>query len=182
MLSGRVPGPLSEYLQRDHALIDRLLDEAVRDPDRFDHGAFERARARLLRHIGIEEKILLPDAKRRAGGEPLAVARRLRRDHGAIASLLVPTPDHALVRELRSILREHDPLEEGPDGVYATCERLAGSDVHELLRRAEAAPEVPLAKHFDGPRATRSAADALARSAESLEHAERRRERGPGDD
>ncbi len=161
-------GPLTRYLERDHVKIDELLEAAVRDPHHFDHVAFERARARLLRHIGIEEKILLPDAKRRRGGEPLPLARFLRRDHGAIASLLVPTPDHALVRELRSILSAHNPLEEGPGGLYAICEELAGDESGELLRRAKAAPEVPLAKHFDGPRATRSAAEALARSSSAL--------------
>ena len=69
-----MPGPVSAYLEDDHALIDRLLDEAVRNPDSFDRSAFARARARLLRHIGIEEKILLPDAKHRRGGRPLPVA------------------------------------------------------------------------------------------------------------
>lgn len=164
---------LSRYLERDHVRIEALLDEAVRDPERFDHRAFETARARLLRHIGIEEKILLPDAARRRGGVPLPVARRLRRDHGAIASLLVPTPDHALVRELQSILVAHDPLEEGPTGLYATCEALAGDEAAELLRRAEAFPEVPLAKHYDGPRAPRTAQEALARSSSHLARSSR---------
>jgi len=92
MLSGRVPGPLSEYLQRDHALIDRLLDEAVRDPDRFDHGAFERARARLLRHIGIEEKILLLQQKKRALFEGIleGVPQKLEFSETELADLLAP--------------------------------------------------------------------------------------------
>ena len=163
-----MPGPVSAYLEDDHALIDRLLDEAVRNPDSFDRSAFARARARLLRHIGIEEKILLPDAKHRRGGRPLPVARLLRRDHGAIASLLVPTPDHALVGELRRILAAHNPLEEGPDGFYATCEELAGDEVGALLRRVVAAGEARPAKHFDGPRAVRTAVEALARSSAAL--------------
>src|SRR5690606_34619591 len=109
-------GMLAQYMQDDHDRIDGLLARAVADPERFDHEAFEQFRAALLRHVGIEEKILLADARRRAGGRPLSVAAVLRREHGALASLLVPTPDHALVAEIRAILTVHNPREEGPDG------------------------------------------------------------------
>ena len=159
-----MPGPLAAYMEADHERIDRLLDHAVADPNRFDHDAFERFRAALLRHIGIEEKILLPDARRRCNGVPLPIASILRREHGALASLLVPTPDHALVGEIRAILTVHNPREEGLGGLYETCERLAGDEVRGHLERAEAAPEVPTARHHDGPRATRSAAAALQRN------------------
>lgn len=157
-------GPLAKYLHDDHAHIDALLDRAVADPERFDHDAFEQARARLLRHIGIEEKILLPDAKRRSGGVPLEVAKALRREHSAIASLLVPTPDHALVGELRKLLAMHNPREEGPGGVYAICEELAGEEAEALLERARAVKEVPMAAHYDGERATRTVEAALQRA------------------
>lgn len=160
-----VPGPLAEHLIADHRRLEALLDRSVADPARFDHAAFERFRAGLLRHIGIEEKILLADARRRRGGEPLPVARVLRVEHGALASLLVPTPDHALVAEIRSILAQHDPREEGPGGVYETCERLAGDEVGALLERVLDAPEVPAARHFDGPAACRTAREALERAA-----------------
>lgn len=160
-------GVLAQYMEDDHRRIDRLLADAVADPEHFDHDAFERFRSALLRHVGIEEKILLADARWRAGGVPLPIARVLRREHGAIASLLVPTPDRALVAEIRRLLAVHNPREEGPDGLYETCERLAGDDVPSLLERVRSAPEVPMARHYDGARATRSAADALARSAQA---------------
>lgn len=160
-------GTLAQYMEDDHNRIDGLLARSVADPERFDHEAFERFRSALLHHVGIEEKILLADARRRGGGVPLPIAPVLRREHGAIASLLVPTPDHALVAEIRALLDVHNPREEGPDGLYATCERLAGPDVPALLARVRAAPEVPMARHYDGSRATRSAADALARSSEA---------------
>jgi len=160
-------GTLAQYMQDDHDRIDGLLARAVADPERFDHQAFEQFRSALLRHVGIEEKILLADARRRAGGVPLPIAPVLRREHGAIASLLVPTPDQALVAEIRALLDVHNPREEGPGGLYETCERLAGPNVLALLERVRAAPEVPMARHYDGVRATRTAADALARSAEA---------------
>ena len=77
----------------------------------------------------------------------------LRADHGAIVALLVPTPTPALVARLGAVLTLHNPIEEGPSGMYAACEQLAGDEVAGLLAQVEAAPPVPLAKHFDGARA-----------------------------
>ena len=98
------------------------------------------------------------------GGEPLPIAKQLRADHAALVSLLVPTPSGALIATLRALLAEHNPLEEGPQGVYALCDALAGAagEVEPLLRRLRAAPEVPLAPHFDGPAAHARIASLLA--------------------
>src|SRR5688572_17623029 len=98
------------------ALLERSDANGQLDVD-----AFEALRSRLLRHIGIEEKVLLAAARDQLG-EPISRARQIRVEHGAIASLLVPTPDVALVGELRTLLLAHDALEEGDDGVYAECE------------------------------------------------------------
>lgn len=156
-----VGGPLSRAMAADHERLEALLERSVADPQRFDVAAFEEFRAGLLRHIGIEEKILLTDARRRRGGAPLPEAKTLRVEHGALASLLVPTPDHALVAEIRALLHSHDAREEGPGGLYETCERLAGDEVSELLERVRRAPSVPAAPHFDGVGAKRTAAGAL---------------------
>lgn len=137
-----------------------------------DLDAFEAFRARLLRHIGIEEKLLLATV-RDVLGRPIERARRIRVDHGAIASLLVPTPDVALVSELRTLLDAHDALEEGDEGVYAECERILGARADALAAHARHFPDVPPAKHFDGPHVVRTAADAL-RSAERMRYLERR--------
>lgn len=157
---------ITEFLSRDHDRLDALLAKSVEDPARFDHEAYAEFREGLLRHIAIEEKILMLDARRRRGGEPLPVFAEIRLEHSAIALLLVPTPDHALMREIRSILERHNPKEEGPDGMYAACERLAGGEASELLERALQAPKVPVARHHDGPRAHRTAASALAYAAQ----------------
>jgi hypothetical protein len=149
-------------MAEDHDRLDRLLERAVAAPDRFDTEAFEEFRSGLLRHIGIEEKILLPDARRRRDGQPLPMAPRIRIEHAAIASLLVATPDHALVGEIRSILATHNVAEEAEGGVYALVEDLAGQDADTLLQRARAAVAPPLARHFDGQGVMRTASDALA--------------------
>jgi hypothetical protein len=160
-------GPIHDILTGDHARLEALLSRATSDPARLDHDAFEEFRAGLLRHIAIEEKILLPDARRRRGGTPLPLAERLRIDHGALASLLVPTADAALVDEIREILGTHDTLEEQPGGLYDQCDELAGADVTVLVKRIRMAPAVRVAKHFDGHGVHRTAASALAASARS---------------
>jgi hypothetical protein len=98
----------------------------------------------------------LPTAKRLRGGRPLPAARQLRLDHAALAALLVPTPTPATVERLRALLDVHNALEEGDDGVYAQCERLAHTEADSLLRDLENARPVKLAPYQDGPRAIAS--------------------------
>ncbi|MGZ5971217.1 MAG: hemerythrin domain-containing protein, partial [Polyangiales bacterium] len=64
---------LSEYLLADHVRLARELEASVAG-EAFDFAAFERFRLGLLRHIGIEEKILLPAARQRRNGVPLPEA------------------------------------------------------------------------------------------------------------
>lgn len=152
------------FLERDHARLDQLLARAGRDPDNIDMEAFDEFRRGLLKHIGMEEKILLPAIQRLLGGEPLAIAARLRLDHGAIAALLVPTPRGAVLRTLKAVLAIHNRVEEGPDGVYAECDRIAGADLEALVGRLRAAPEVPAAAHVGGPSVESSVRRSLARA------------------
>jgi hypothetical protein len=151
---------IEAYLEEDHRRLDGLLRAAVADPARFDLEAFERFRAGLLRHIGIEEKLLLPDARRRRG-EQLPLAAVLRLEHAALASLLVPTPDRALALEIEGLLQKHNAREEGAEGLYAQCAALAGPDGDALVERMRATREPPLAKHFDGQGVVRTAEAAL---------------------
>ena len=152
------------FLERDHARLDQLLARAGRDSGNIDMETFGEFRRGLLKHIGMEEKILFPAVQRLRGGEPLAIAARLRLDHGAIAALLVPTPRGAVLRALRTVLARHNPVEEGPDGVYAECDRIAGVEAEALVGRLRAAPEVPAAAHTDGPKVESAARRALVRS------------------
>lgn len=147
-----IRGALYQFLQQDHTRLDELLHRADAGAA-IDAEAFASFRAGLLRHIAMEEKVLLPEARRLRGGEPLTVARRLRADHAALAGLLVPTPTRDLIASVRKILSEHNPLEEGPGGVYETCEALAGAGVDALVARVKAIPEVRVARYFDGARA-----------------------------
>ena len=107
---------------------------------------------------------MLPAIQRLRGGQPLAVAARLRLDHGAIAAMLVPAPRGAVLRALKTVLAIHNRVEEGADGVYADCDRVAGRESAALMERIRAAPEVPAAAHLDSPKVEAAARRALARA------------------
>lgn len=156
---------ITDYLLADHERLSALLTAATAGAA-FDSDSFARFRAGLLRHIGIEEKVLFPAARRARGGEPLSRAHELRIEHAALTSLLVPTPDAALCAEITFILRPHDAVEEAADGVYAECEGLlSDAESAALLATARDFPVVPTSRHFDGPTAHRTAASALASAA-----------------
>lgn len=155
-------------LADDHARLEHLLDRATAVPGAVGAGDYAAFRKGLLRHIGMEEKILLPAAQRARGGDPLPAAARLRLDHGALAALLVPTPTPAIVAALRAILVDHNAIEEGPEGVYGACERLVGAAVDPLLAALRAADGVPVAPHVDGPQIMAATRRALARAGYEL--------------
>jgi hypothetical protein len=162
-LPGR--GPIATLLAEDHADLDALLERAVPAPGAVDLSSYGEFRARLLRHIAIEEKILFPAIRAARGGEQHPDWMRLRVDHGAITSLLVPPPTPELVREIRSILEPHNGVEEGPAGVYEGADRLLAAQAPELIQRMRAYPPVRVAPYREGPRVLHRAEDALRVSA-----------------
>jgi hypothetical protein len=159
-----MPGPLYRSLAADHARLDGLLQSAMTEAGTVNRAAYAEFRSGLLTHISLEEKILLPAVQQLRGGTPLALAAKLRLDHGALAALLVPTPTPMIVAALRTILVTHNIVEEGPGGVYECCERLAGAEAEALLAQLQEAPEVPVAPHSDGPLVMDVVRRALARA------------------
>lgn len=150
------------YLVSDHAHLHGLLDRAMALPH-LELEAFANFRRGLLRHIAIEEKVLLPAVRKARGGLALDRAHELRIDHAALTSLLVPTPDLGLCHEILSLLSTHDAKEEAPGGIYEECERwLSDGELVLLAQHATSFPEVRVARHFDGPNVYRTAEGALA--------------------
>jgi hypothetical protein len=92
--------------------------------------------------------VLFADARARRGGDPLPITKQLHADHAALASLLVPSPTHALLGTIRIILA----VEEDPGGLYERCEDLAASDLDDLLARMHAIPAVRASQHVDEAR------------------------------
>jgi hypothetical protein len=157
-------GELYRFMKSEHERLDRLLAQAAERGGAVDGGAYEAFRERLLRHIRIEERVLLPMAQRKRGGEPLAIAPRLRLDHGALAALLMlPPVDHSF-RAIRAVLDAHNPLEENQGGVYAQCEGLAGLEANVLLDHAQASPRIPVSRWVDSPKVVASARRVLVRA------------------
>ena len=144
-------GPIEAFMTADHARLDRLLRKALGGDSEIDADACDELRRDLLRHIAMEEKVLLPFARAKRNGQPLVMASALRADHGQIARLLVPTPTRPLLEKLCAVLGRHNALEEGPRGLYAICDALAENEGMQTVARLAAQPAVPMAKHYDGP-------------------------------
>jgi hypothetical protein len=144
-------GPIYRLLAEDHDRLDRLFTRASADPNNIDVDAYAQFRSGLLRHIRMEETVLLPAAQRLQGGRPLAIAERIRLDHGALTALMVPPPDRSILDTIRSILQVHNALEEQEGGVYHVCEQLAGKEAESLFRQLRKVPEVPLHPHNPKP-------------------------------
>lgn len=159
-----MPGPLYRFLADDHVRLDTLVKKAVARPGEIDQSAYAQFRAGLLKHIAMEEKILLPAAQKARGGEPLPVAGRLRLDHGVLAALLVPNPTQAIIAAIRSILEAHNPIEEGPGGLYEASEELLNNQMDDILTKLRSAPEVAVAPHVDGPNVLEATRRALVRA------------------
>jgi len=146
-----VEGADFRFFADDHRRLDSLLEAATAARDAVDLGPFGLFRAGLLRHIGMEEKLLFP-ALRAALPASASITAKLRVDHGALVALLVPTPTPAVVTQIRSVLPPHNEREEGADGVYALCDRALGpAEAERLVEKARAFPDPPLNPYNDGP-------------------------------
>lgn len=157
-------GPLARFLADDHARLDALLGRALAPANEIDRAAYAEFRRGLLKHIGMEERILLPAAQRARGGDALPEAAKLRLDHGALAALLVPTPTRQILAAVRTILEQHNALEERSGGVYEVCEKLLGAEADVVLATLRATPEVPLNPNVDSPAVRNATRRAVARA------------------
>ena len=147
----RVRGPLYRFFDADHRRLDALLKRATADPDRIDLALFGEFRAGLLKHIGMEEKVLFLSAGR-ARGDRLPLFAKLRVDHGAIASLLVPTPTSEIVAELLTVLGPHNRREDEEGGIYDVCDEAVGPEEAErMLEGLRHFPEIRLKGYNDAP-------------------------------
>lgn len=154
------PGPITHFLAEDHRRLEQLLQTTLASADHVAQGTYDRFRAGLLRHIGMEEKILLPAAQRWNEGRPLSIAAKLRLDHGAIAALLMPAPTAGIIAALNAILGQHNVIEEGPEGLYNMCDTWADPEIERVMAKLHAAPEIAVLPHSNSP----SVLDAVRRA------------------
>ena len=136
---------ITDVLTEDHVRLGKLLDRA----ETGDPAAYDAFRGGLLRHIGIEEKVLLPLL--RDANCTHASADQLRRDHAALVAMLVPPPSLALLGRIRTLLALHDPWEELEAGLHRLADR--NLDVPAVVERIRLAPTPPLAPNNASARA-----------------------------
>ena len=163
-----MPGKIHLYLAGDHERLDALLERAVSDREKLDASAYTQFRSGLLKHIAMEEKVLLLEAQRLRGGEALSIAPKLRLDHGALTALLVPSPTASIVAAIRAVLKFHNPIEEDPGGVYDQCETLVGAEAVSILNELKNYREVKVLPHVDSPFVMEAARRAIARAGYDL--------------
>jgi hypothetical protein len=159
-----MPGSIYKYLAEDHRRMEGILALAGADTGACGIDAYEEFRSALLRHIGMEEKILIQSAQQAHGGEPLPMADRIRLDHGALAALLVPPPTPEIIRCIKAILSGHNLLEEEKEGLYETCERLTGDEFGPLLEKLRNYPCPRLKPHVSSPVVLEATRRALAKA------------------
>ena len=97
------------------------------------------------------------------------VAAKLRLDHGALGALLAPTATPAIVAAIRTILKAHNSIEEGADGLYEQCETLAGAKAEQILIQLRNTPQVKVAPHMDAPKVIEATRRALGKAGYPVE-------------
>ena len=81
--------------------------------------AYAEFRAGLLRHIGLEEKILLSAARAARDAKAALDCIQAPAPSRRLTALLVATANGAIVGGIRAILELHNRLEESPGGVMS---------------------------------------------------------------
>lgn len=163
-----MPENVNQYLAGDHDRLDALFQRATAVPGAIDRASYDAFRGGLLRHIAMEERTLFPAILRLEGEKMAAILDRLRLDHGALAALLVPPPDAAIIATIRSILAVHNALEEDKGGVYRLLDRLSGAQMDVLVGKLKATAAVPVAPYNERPGILDATRRALARAGYEL--------------
>lgn len=155
---------LYHFFSSDHHRIEALLDKATNGDAGFDMDYYHQFRSGLLRHIGMEEKILFPAAKNADKEAMNKILPQFRLEHGALTALMVPPPSNDIIKVIRYILEKHDLAEEKPGGLYDVCEALTSKETGELLAKLNTVPQVPVHPPNPAPVAIDAARRALARA------------------
>jgi hypothetical protein len=156
-----MPQTLFEILQTDHRRLDSHLKKSRSTLSGVDEESFAIFRRVLLRHIGIEEKVLFPPLRTLKDSRLDAMMKTLHLDHAAIAAILVLSPTAKSVRQLEELLFAHNRREEEEDGLYPSCDRLPAPVVGRMTAEAQNYPEVSVKPCMDTERSRQNAERAL---------------------
>jgi hypothetical protein len=153
-------GALNKFFTEDHRRLESLLEQAFIQSDHVDEVAYIKFRTGLLKHIGQEEKILIPALNKIHENQLYPPAAKLRLEHGAIAALLVLPPSAKIKNVLLGILQHHNVREESEKGLYTDCDCLLVDAVETMLDKVHHYPDVPV-MHYNN---TQHAHDAARRA------------------
>ncbi|MBE0644492.1 MAG: hemerythrin domain-containing protein [Bacteroidetes bacterium] len=151
----------SEYLTSDHRRLETLFAAAL-ETGEVDLARYDAFRIGLLRHIAIEETIVLPLV--REGKGSFFADRQLHLEHGAIAALLVPPPTPDVTRALAALLQKHNLLEETDRTLYDVLDDCSRGTRPDLVDRMREHPAPPLSKNINNPDGLDPARRAVARA------------------
>ena len=131
-------GKIGKYLSDDHRRLEEIFNNILQPDGSLNHSAYGEFRKGILRHIAIEEKILVGRLSKR--GTPSGYEERLRLDHGAITALLVPDPNPTVLKTIKEILKGHNVIEEKDGGFYDWCDKTLGDEAEIILKEMKDMP------------------------------------------
>lgn len=159
-----MPTSLSAYLASDHDRMDNFLQQALTESGDINLTAYNEFRQGLLRHIGIEEKILIPALQPFFNERMKQILIQIKADHSLIVALLVPPPSRGIVAALRMILEKHNWLEEANGGFYEFSEQFDVQTISQLEEKIRTAPEVKSLPNNPDPKVLAATRRALERA------------------
>ncbi|MCU0701650.1 MAG: hemerythrin domain-containing protein [Myxococcaceae bacterium] len=137
-------GRISAVLTAMHDELRRDLDACLLAEGGVDVERFDTYRHALLRHISLEEQVLMP-ALIAARGRPPDFRNGLRKDHAGIAALCVPMPEREWLENLKDLLDEHYRIEEEPGGFLDQCDEALAARAETVLAAIARHPTPALA-------------------------------------
>lgn len=152
--------PVSTSLVAEHRSLVRRLGRCLTPDGGVDLKRFDAFRRKLLHHIAVEEKVLLPALEKKLGSPPLC-RESLRREHAGLAAMCVLNPDRGWVLELQSLLAHHHRVEESRDGFFALCDAHLAGEATALRQAFDAVPPLTLSSLQPGQRVRQQLADVL---------------------
>lgn len=155
---------ISEYLAHDHDRLDGYLLQALSADGTINTEAYHLFRQGLMRHIGIEEKILIPALLSGPHTEIRPAIDRIRLDHSAVVALLVPAPSAVIITALRTILTGHNALEEENGGIYERGDLYDPEELRGIAQKMKEFPEVRSLPNNADPKILEATRRALQRA------------------
>lgn len=155
---------VSDILEKQHRCIEQLFLTATSDPDIVDTTGYDQFRATILRHIAIEENVVLPLLRKHLpGGFPMEL--QLRMEHDAIAALCVLPPKSTVIFSLQGLIIRHNRLEEAHGTLYDLLDDCARREEEaEVCRQLTDFQQTVPPKYISNPLAYEYARRAVARA------------------